>query len=56
VIGNAEEPPSLQHALPLLPAGFEGLGIRPDAGDGRNVAIERPVILDGSPQEFVKRI
>jgi hypothetical protein len=56
VIGNAEEPPSLQHALPLLPAGFEGLGIRPDARDGRNVAIERPVILDGSPQEFVKRI
>ena len=46
VIGNAEEHPSLQHALQLLPAGFEGLGIRPDARDGRNVAIERPVILD----------
>jgi hypothetical protein len=30
--------------LPLLPAGFEGLGIRPDARDGRNVTIERPVI------------
>src|ERR1035437_511332 len=46
VIGNAEEHPSLQYALQLLPAGFEGLGIRPDARDGRNVAIERPVILD----------
>src|ERR1017187_10046402 len=45
VIGNAEEHPSLQHTLQLLPAGFEGLGICPDARDGRNVAIERPVIL-----------
>src|ERR1035437_9572329 len=46
VIGNAEQHPSLEHTFQLFPAGFEGLGIRPDARDGRNVAIERPVILD----------
>jgi hypothetical protein len=45
-IGNVEQHLSLQHALQLFPASFQGLGIRPDAWDGRNVPIERPVILD----------
>jgi hypothetical protein len=44
VIGNADQHPSLQDALQLLPASFRGFGIRPDARDGGNVAIERPVI------------
>src|ERR1017187_10380385 len=46
VIGDAEEYPSLQHALQLFPASLEGPGIRPDARDRRDIAIERSVILD----------
>jgi hypothetical protein len=40
VIGNADRHPSLQDALQLLPASFQGLGIRPDARDraARHVA------------------
>src|ERR1035437_7766335 len=45
VIGDAEHHPSLQHALQLFPASLQCLGIRPDARDGRNGAIERPVIF-----------
>jgi hypothetical protein len=46
VIGNADEHPSVQDALQLFPASFRGFGIRPDARNRRNIAIERPVILD----------
>ena len=46
VIGNADQHPSLEHALQLFTASLQGLGIRPDARDGRNLAIERAVILD----------
>jgi hypothetical protein len=46
VIGNAHQHPSLQHARQFYPARLQGPGIRPDARDGRNVAVERPVILD----------
>ena len=35
-----------QGALQLFPASFQGFGIRPDARDRGNIAIERPVILD----------
>ena len=46
VIGNADQHPSFQDTLQLFPASFQGFGIRPDARDRRNIAIERPVILD----------
>jgi hypothetical protein len=39
VIGNTEQDPSLQHTFQLFPASLQGLGIRPDARDGGNVAI-----------------
>ena len=46
VIGNADQYLSLQHAFQLFPASLQCLGIRPDARDGRDVAIKRSVILD----------
>ena len=46
MIGDAEQRPSLQHALQLFPASLQGVGIRPDARDRGNGAIERSVILE----------
>ena len=54
-IGNADQHPSLQDALQLIPASFQGFGICPDARDRWDMAIVRPVILDSSGPSPVHR-
>jgi hypothetical protein len=46
VVGHTQKQPAFQHALQFLAASLEGSGVGPDAGNRRDLAVERSVVFD----------